>query len=206
MAKPTGPENRGARVALFVALAVAAAGLLTWLVLPAIWRIQGGDEPAAVRTIERPRPGSEPLLPPSEPDFANLAIPEPPKEALPLPPPLARMDLPADDMPSPPIVVMPRPAPSLPPPAGRPRPVEPPRPSFDFGIAPVQRAIDRALARGRAARWENGPASGYAVASEPNRAGGRECRNVYVTAASDGNEWRSTTWTYCRSGSGWERR
>ncbi|MGQ0560110.1 MAG: hypothetical protein ACT4OE_11115 [Sphingosinicella sp.] len=185
MATPRKPDNQAARAALFVGLALAAAALLTWSVLPSIWRISGSDqtEEVTVRVKDKARPtAAEPMLP--------------------LPPPLVRMKTRSAPLPPQPLP-LPTPVVALP---AEPEPIRDEGRGFSFAIAPVQRAIRETLESGDAERWRHRDARGYAVASAIERGGGQVCRNVYATAEAGGGEYRSPTWTYCRTRGGWARR
>lgn len=77
--------------------------------------------------------------------------------------------------------------------------------SFDFNIAPIMKAKQRALEKGKAIQWSSEAGSGYAVPSSITDVQGRPCRTVYVTVSFNGEDGKSPSETLCRTSSGdWE--
>lgn len=77
--------------------------------------------------------------------------------------------------------------------------------NFDFQTAPIVRAKQRAVEKGKAIRWRSEEGSGYAVPSSITEVQGRPCRTVYITYLANGEEGKSPSETLCRISSGnWE--
>lgn len=77
--------------------------------------------------------------------------------------------------------------------------------SFDFNIASIMKAKQRAAEKGKAVQWSSEAGSGYAVPSSVTDVLGRPCRTIYVTSSSNGEESKSPSETLCRNSSGnWE--
>lgn len=77
--------------------------------------------------------------------------------------------------------------------------------AVDFEAAPILKAKQRAVEKGKAIRWTSEMGSGYAVPSAITNVQGRPCRTVYVTFVANGDERRSPLETLCQISSGnWE--